>query len=106
VTLLTSPPKLAFWVLESRLIVWLGRRSYSIYLWHFGINGYLLIQYNWPEVMIAIPGAILSFAIAAASFRWVETPFLRLKTRYSAPPATIPALEETQAQRAPGLSGS
>ena len=44
-TLLTSPPKLALRVLEAPLIVWFGRRSYSIYLWHLGINAYFLIKF-------------------------------------------------------------
>ena len=45
-TLLTSPPKLAVRPLEAPLIVWFGRRSYSIYLWHLGINAYCLISFR------------------------------------------------------------
>ena len=76
-TLLVSPPRLALLVLEAPLIVWLGRRSHSIYLWHLGINAYLVIRLAWlGEATIAVIGAILSVSIAAASFRWVESPFL------------------------------
>lgn len=63
-------------VLSSRSMVWIGDRSYSIYLWH------------WPFVVFAaasMPGsrsalavaAILSIAPAVASFRWVEEPLRR-----------------------------
>ena len=89
-TLLTSPPKLAVRLLEAPLIVWFGRRSYSIYLWHLGINAYCLIKFpELGQLWIAVVGAILSVSIAAASFRWVETPFLRMKTRFAAEPSSV-----------------
>ena len=98
-TLLTSPPKLAIRLLEAPLIVWFGRRSYSIYLWHLGINAYCLIKFpELGQLWIAVVGAILSVSIAAASFRWVETPFLRMKTRFTAEPSaalTVQAQTET-----------
>ena len=102
-TLLVSPPRLALLVLEAPLIVWLGRRSYSIYLWHLGINAYLVIRLAWlGEATIAVIGAILSVSIAAASFRWVESPFLRLKTRFTAEPSsTITVRAQTGADAAP-----
>ena len=96
-TLVTSPPRLVLRVLEDPLIVWFGRRSYGIYLWHLGINGYFLIRFHWPEALIAPAGALLGVAIGAASFRWVETPFLRLKTHFVAVPE---AREVVRAQTA------
>ncbi len=89
-TLLISPPTLALRILEAPLIVWFGRRSYSIYLWHLGINAYLMIKFpQLGQLGIAVVGAILSVSVAAASFRWVESPFLRMKTRFAAEPSSV-----------------
>lgn len=48
----------------------LGRISYGLYLWHLP----LVIAYGW----VGIP---LALGIAALSYRYVETPFLRRKRR-------------------------
>jgi peptidoglycan/LPS O-acetylase OafA/YrhL len=75
-------------VLASRSLVWVGRRSYGIYLWHVPVNAALAANVAWPLWIMALVGAALTFLIAAASFRWVEQPFLRMKGRYSPmPPA-------------------
>ncbi|HWS58105.1 MAG TPA: acyltransferase, partial [Actinotalea sp.] len=76
--------------LEWRPLVWVGRRSYGIYLWH------------WPVVLVVaavLPTAApdsaaawlgrgvalaLTLALAAASFRLVEEPVRRLGFRESA----------------------
>ena len=102
-TLLVSPPRLALLLLEAPVIVWLGRRSYPIYLWHLGINAYLVIRLAWlGEATIAVIGAILSLSIAAVSFRWVESPFLRLKTRFTAEPSSnMTVRAQTGADAAP-----
>jgi peptidoglycan/LPS O-acetylase OafA/YrhL len=68
--------------LEARPLTWVGERSYGLYLWH------------WPVVLVvgaivvAAPGTAawwwgtglslaLTFALAAASYRWVELPVRR-----------------------------
>ena len=64
-------------LLETRPFVWVGRRSYALYLWH------------WPVVVVTRPGLdlplpwllvlvlrlALTVALAEASYRWVEVPF-------------------------------
>ena len=70
-------------VLGSRLMGWIGARSYGLYLWHFVI---LSVALNTALSRIPIDlrmaaGIIASFVAATLSYRWVETPFLRLKDR-------------------------
>jgi peptidoglycan/LPS O-acetylase OafA/YrhL len=59
-------------------LVWIGRRSYGIYLYHLPIFvavGAIALPY-WPTVGVEVAATIL---IAALSFRWVEIRFLRGK---------------------------
>jgi peptidoglycan/LPS O-acetylase OafA/YrhL len=61
-------------------VVWLGRRSYAFYLWHFPIS--LLEQYrfkNLHEGWVAI--VIASLIMTQLSWRFVEEPFRELKDR-------------------------
>jgi peptidoglycan/LPS O-acetylase OafA/YrhL len=75
----------------TRAAVWLGRRSYGVYVFH------------WPAVVLAawvagrLPAALTPLIGAGAlalvligsglSFRFFESPFLRLKGRFSSDPA-------------------
>lgn len=67
-------------MLTNRVIVYIGKRSYALYLWHYAI-GY------WLRDLDAIPQILLSFAVsflaADLSHRLVEAPALRLKGRFS-----------------------
>jgi peptidoglycan/LPS O-acetylase OafA/YrhL len=73
--------------LRSRAAVWLGRRSYGVYLIHLAvlmavINALPALQ-SWhaPNLTRALIGVPISLLLAAASYRYVEKPFLRLKDR-------------------------
>jgi peptidoglycan/LPS O-acetylase OafA/YrhL len=77
------------WLLESAPLVWLGRCSYSVYLWHL-----LLIHETWkryPDDLVLV-GAIslpLSIAVGFVSYLVVERPLLsstsraRLRARFA-----------------------
>jgi peptidoglycan/LPS O-acetylase OafA/YrhL len=56
--------------LEVAPMRWMGKISYSLYLWHVP----LLTAFG-------LAGLPIAFLIAAASRRYVEEPFLRLKRR-------------------------
>lgn len=66
--------------------LWIGRRSYGLYIWHWAIF-YLtrmILGKGWLAVAV---GTILTFVVAGLSYRYVELPFLRLKRRYTAQPS-------------------
>jgi peptidoglycan/LPS O-acetylase OafA/YrhL len=76
-------------VLKSRPAVWIGARSYGIYLYHIPIfkavdaTTIKTVARGWPAVATE---TALTFTIAAASYRWVEAPFLRRRRLNGAPP--------------------
>src|SRR5581483_5076685 len=68
------------WLLERRPMRWIGQRSYGIYLWHAPIlaaAAYHLGSFH-KGVLVSLP---LTFLIPALSYRFVEQPFLRMKSR-------------------------
>ena len=67
-------------VLEFPAIVWIGKISYGLYLWHapiFSQAGGL----PFPWVLRILVMFTVTFTVAALCFRWIETPFLKLKSR-------------------------
>ena len=95
--LLRSERTLFSRVLEHRAAVWVGRRSYGLYLWHIPIFALLLGEKLHVKPQLVVLASALSFAAAAVSYRFVEQPFLRLKHRYSAIPTDAPAASDTLA---------
>ena len=56
------------------VLVWIGKRSYSLYLWHWPV--YVLLRWTtgidqWLTQAVAIG---ITFALATASYRWFELP--------------------------------
>ncbi|WP_426184747.1 acyltransferase family protein [Microbacterium sp. TWP3-1-2b2] len=68
--------------LSLRPFVWIGKRSYGIYLWHYPIFG-ILAASTLPFLLAAGLGVTFSIVIPALSYRYVESPFLRLKNRFA-----------------------
>ena len=73
-------------LLEARWLVWAGRISYSLYLWHFPIFSQFGVL-NFPGHLSApLPGLLawsVTFAAAFASYFFVERPALVYKDRFS-----------------------
>jgi len=60
---------------------WVGRISYSLYLWHWPIIVFAAALY--PKGAVTVPGRLMLFAlsvgVAFASYRFIEEPFRRIK---------------------------
>ena len=70
------------WILNHPIVSWIGRLSYSLYLWHFltpHIVGPLLAGVS-PLVRIPLL-TVAAFGLAAASYYALERPLLRLRAR-------------------------
>lgn len=64
-------------VLTSRPVLWIGVRSYSIYLWHWPIFALLRWTSGLQSIPTMIIGLGLSFLLGDLSYRWIETPSRR-----------------------------
>lgn len=60
--------------LTSRVMRWIGTRSYSIYLWHWPLIVSLKLIFISPSEGELIAVALLAFPIAELSYRYIETP--------------------------------
>jgi peptidoglycan/LPS O-acetylase OafA/YrhL len=77
------PPKFALLVLKFRPLVWIGRISYGLYLWHWTVYWFIYLKQALPtstEQLVVM--VVLSLSLPALSYHFVEKPFLRLKKRF------------------------
>ncbi|MFZ4812671.1 MAG: acyltransferase family protein, partial [Ilumatobacteraceae bacterium] len=64
--------------LGTRPLVWIGQRSYGLYLWHWPVL--VLIRPRTPNVPAAVRDVIIiaiSVALAELSYQWIEHPIRR-----------------------------
>ena len=64
-------------VLCCRPILWAGLVSYSAYLWHWPLLAFFRYGYGSVGVVSGVTIFVLTFALAWATYRWVETPARR-----------------------------
>ncbi|BGE82899.1 acyltransferase family protein [Staphylococcus petrasii] len=64
-------------VLSHPVLVYIGKRSYSLYLWHFAVISFVHIHYTDGQIpaYVYIIDIILTVLFAELSYRYVETPF-------------------------------
>jgi len=81
----------------NKIIAYLGKISYGLYIFHFfGLNfGFYLatLLHITPSETITYPlvillsGFVVTFSCAELSYRFIETPFLKLKQRFTEVPS-------------------
>jgi peptidoglycan/LPS O-acetylase OafA/YrhL len=54
--------------------VWIGKRSYSLYLWHWPVYVLLRWTVGLEDVFVLASAVVASFILANGSYRWVEQP--------------------------------
>ncbi len=54
------------------LSLWLGRNSYSIYLWHWPIAVFIFISDFYQDALAIMLGLILSLILGCLSFKYIE----------------------------------
>ncbi|HEX4507119.1 MAG TPA: acyltransferase [Alphaproteobacteria bacterium] len=65
--------------LSVRPLIYTGRISYALYLWHFPLFMFAPRYLHGPALLLMIP---LTYLVAMLSYAVVEKPFLRLKARF------------------------
>ena len=80
-------------VLRRPAIVWLGKISYGLYMYHEIALGHVLRlgerlpSFSDREFLLAVLGPSWTIALATASYYGIERPFLRLKRRWTRVPS-------------------
>lgn len=86
IQLTTNPPRMALAILEAPPLVWIGKLSYSIYLWHLPIC-IILAPLPFPAPIRAALMLAATLILASASYYLIERPFLRIKKRFAPSPS-------------------
>ena len=78
-----SPTEPATRLLSSKPLIWVGRLSYSLYLWHFPVFAFgRLLSIDEPGPADMFAWVILTFALSIAGYHLIEKPFrFRLRIR-------------------------
>jgi len=108
-----DPKSLEARVLSAKPLVWIGKLSYSLYLWHalgFGVAAYLSIFLpftNQTPYLQEVWTFAVCVLISAISYYGLEKPFLKLKKHFEhSPPVTRALSPSSTAQNAQELVNS
>ncbi|SFB92967.1 acyltransferase family protein [Collimonas sp. OK412] len=61
-------------LLQSPLATYIGRLSYSLYLWHWPVAVFLRWTTGLEHLAVQLLYPVIVVALAAASYHWIETP--------------------------------
>lgn len=61
-------------LLQSTWVTYIGRLSYSLYLWHWPVAVFLRWTSGLELLVVQLLYPVIVFALAAGSYHWVETP--------------------------------
>lgn len=71
-------------VLSTSVLVYFGKRSYGLYIWHYWImNIWLMDISKQSSIGTRVMWALSSILLCELSYRYVELPFLSLKGRFA-----------------------
>jgi peptidoglycan/LPS O-acetylase OafA/YrhL len=78
----------SFWpfrrILQLSPMLWVGRLSYSLYLWHMVVTS-VVVKFIFPKTVLTNIAALgLTFAVAALSYYSLEMPLVELRRRLRA----------------------
>jgi peptidoglycan/LPS O-acetylase OafA/YrhL len=89
-------------VFDSRVLVWLGQRSYAVYLWHYLFATWL---HPLPDYIYIPVGIALSLVVAQLSWVLVESRVLRWGKRFRPAPPDGRAVDEGRAPAGASTGG-
>ncbi|OAN14314.1 hypothetical protein A3K86_12105 [Photobacterium jeanii] len=69
-------------ILSNKVVAFLGKISYSLYLWHWPIIAFYNYYYGSMTVSGAVICLLLTFILSILSWKFYETPLRYLKLRY------------------------
>ncbi len=81
---------------RARFLRWCGKLSYCVYVVHWpvllGIKKFIPGEMSWPlaALTITLLTGMISSLVAAASWRWFESPILSFRRHFAAQPAANP----------------
>jgi peptidoglycan/LPS O-acetylase OafA/YrhL len=85
-----------------RVLAYIGLLSYSLYLWHPIVFDFSKNQFGLStmrdKVIYGVPAAVVVFLLAWLSYRFIETPFLRIKDRLGTKSEAVTEAIEPQAR--------
>jgi peptidoglycan/LPS O-acetylase OafA/YrhL len=89
-----APQRLIAFVLGSRAAVWVGRRSYGLYLWHYPIYRLVILAPGPIGHRYLLDALVFfgSFVVAGVSYEVIEKPALRLKARFQSTEGIPPSM--------------
>jgi peptidoglycan/LPS O-acetylase OafA/YrhL len=70
-------------MIRHQIVQWLGKRSYSLYLWHWPWVVALYFTHNNASFFWLSAGLVASVALAVLSYRWIELPSRRYLSQCS-----------------------
>ncbi|OFO93983.1 hypothetical protein HMPREF3009_10715 [Corynebacterium sp. HMSC034H07] len=65
------------WLFRTRVMRWLGQRSFSLYLWHWPVVMILRELSDAPAWLLGLLALPVSFLLAEVTYQFVENPFRR-----------------------------